>query len=87
MFARGSTSAAGSNAARVKNEVNIPNGLGGAAKNLKYHHRLNFYEKPPTEEITIEDFEVWAIDRLRGASLLPCLLVLYSVTYMRSITL
>lgn len=30
-----------------------------------YPHRLNFYETPPTEEITLEEFEVWAIDRLR----------------------
>ncbi|GAA5897500.1 DNA primase subunit PRI2 [Sporobolomyces salmoneus] len=31
----------------------------------KYPHRLSFYERPPTEEITLEQFEVWAIDRLR----------------------
>lgn len=32
----------------------------------KYPHRLNFYERPPVEEITLEEFETWAIDRLRG---------------------
>lgn len=50
-----------------------PNSLGGGggevqshhSRPLKYPHRLNFYETPPTEEITLEEFEVWAIDRLR----------------------
>ncbi|KIJ44004.1 hypothetical protein M422DRAFT_75395 [Sphaerobolus stellatus SS14] len=32
---------------------------------LRYPHRLNFYSVPPKEDITIEDFEIWAIDRLR----------------------
>ncbi|KAK4700482.1 DNA primase large subunit, partial [Phenoliferia sp. Uapishka_3] len=31
----------------------------------KFPSRLNFYEQPPTEEITLEEFETWAIDRLR----------------------
>ncbi|CEH14943.1 dna primase large subunit [Ceraceosorus bombacis] len=30
-----------------------------------YPHRLNFYIRPPTHEITIEQFETWAIDRLK----------------------
>ncbi|GAA5854515.1 hypothetical protein JCM5353_000035 [Sporobolomyces roseus] len=34
-------------------------------RSTKYPHRLNFYQTPPTEEITLEEFEVWAIDRLR----------------------
>lgn len=67
MFSRASASTS----ARVKNEVSIPNGAGVDTKKLQYPHRLNFYERPPVEEITIEDFEVWAIDRLRGASLSP----------------
>lgn len=33
---------------------------------LNYPHRLNFYSTPPTEDITLEQFEQWAIDRLRG---------------------
>ncbi|KAI5294078.1 hypothetical protein KEM52_004725 [Ascosphaera acerosa] len=33
----------------------------------EYPHRLNFYNVPPTEEITLEEFEQWAIDRLNGA--------------------
>ncbi|KAI0001403.1 DNA primase, large subunit [Xylariaceae sp. FL0662B] len=31
----------------------------------EYPHRLNFYETPPTADITLEQFEQWAIDRLR----------------------
>ncbi|KZF25140.1 DNA primase large subunit [Xylona heveae TC161] len=34
-------------------------------KPQEYPHRLNFYEIPPTAEITLEEFEQWAIDRLR----------------------
>jgi hypothetical protein len=33
-----------------------------------YEHRLNFYVLPPTAEITLEEFEQWAINRLKGAS-------------------
>jgi DNA primase large subunit len=35
---------------------------------LDYKHRLNFYITPPTADITLEQFEQWAIDRLRGLS-------------------
>ena len=31
-----------------------------------YPHRLSFYDVPPTQEISLEEFETWAIDRLRG---------------------
>lgn len=31
-----------------------------------YGHRLNFYTLPPTAEITLEEFETWAINRLKG---------------------
>lgn len=34
-------------------------------KETEYHHRLNFYAIPPTADITLEQFEQWAIDRLR----------------------
>ena len=37
-----------------------------AYQNLEYKHRLNFYVVPPTADITLEQFEQWAIDRLRG---------------------
>ncbi|KAI0797895.1 DNA primase large subunit [Abortiporus biennis] len=32
---------------------------------LKYPHRLNFYDRPPIDDITIEEFETCALDRLR----------------------
>lgn len=31
-----------------------------------YKTRLNFYTLPPTAEITLEEFEEWAINRLKG---------------------
>lgn len=34
-------------------------------KDATYPHRLNFYALPPTADITLEQFEQWAIDRLR----------------------
>lgn len=37
-----------------------------AYKQQEYPHRLNLYEVPPTAEITLEQFEQWAIDRLRS---------------------
>jgi len=33
-----------------------------------YEHRLNFYVLPPTAEITLEEFETWAINRLKGTA-------------------
>jgi DNA primase large subunit len=36
----------------------------------EYPHRLNFYTVPPTVDITLEQFEQWAIDRLRGRRIL-----------------
>jgi hypothetical protein len=35
-------------------------------KETQYPHRLNFYASPPTADITLEQFEQWAIDRLRS---------------------
>ena len=35
-------------------------------KKPDYPHRLSLYEIPPTAEITLEQFEQWAIDRLRS---------------------
>lgn len=32
----------------------------------EYPHRLNLYDLPPTAEISLEQFEGWAIDRLRS---------------------
>jgi hypothetical protein len=47
-------------------------------KEQSYPHRLSFYEIPPTAEISLEDFETWAIDRLRSKTFqrfatLPCI--------------
>ncbi|KAK8004137.1 hypothetical protein PG989_003856 [Apiospora arundinis] len=36
-----------------------------AYEKTEYPHRLNFYAVPPTADITLEQFEQWAIDRLR----------------------
>ncbi|KXJ92911.1 eukaryotic and archaeal DNA primase, large subunit-domain-containing protein [Microdochium bolleyi] len=36
-----------------------------AYKENQYPHRLNIYATPPTADITLEQFEQWAIDRLR----------------------
>lgn len=36
-----------------------------AYKETAYPHRLNLYSTPPTADITLEQFEQWAIDRLR----------------------
>lgn len=33
--------------------------------NALYSTRLSFYDIPPLDEITLEEFELWAIDRLR----------------------
>lgn len=35
-------------------------------KEAQYPTRLNFYSDPPTSDITLEQFEQWAIDRLHG---------------------
>lgn len=43
-----------------------------AYKEQSYPFRLNFYELPPTAEISLEEFETWAIDRLRSMFLYPC---------------
>ena len=37
-------------------------------KDAQYPHRLNFYSTPPTADIKLEEFEQWAIDRLRSTS-------------------
>lgn len=34
-------------------------------KHSKYPYRLSLYTEPPTEEITLEQFEQWAIDRMQ----------------------
>ncbi|KAG8901050.1 hypothetical protein FRB99_005592 [Tulasnella sp. 403] len=34
-------------------------------KHLRYPYRLNLYQRPPLGDITLEEFETWAIDRLK----------------------
>jgi len=34
--------------------------------NKRYPHYLNFYDIPPTDNISIEEFEKFALDRLQG---------------------
>lgn len=38
---------------------------GQVETNFSYPHLLNFYTQPPSSEVTIEEFEQWAVDRLR----------------------
>jgi len=40
-----------------------------AYQQQNYGSRLNFYALPPTAEITLEEFEEWAINRLKGTHL------------------
>ncbi|KAL9939023.1 hypothetical protein V8E36_001836 [Tilletia maclaganii] len=40
-------------------------GVGFRRANERYPDRLSFYNLPPTQEITLWQFETWAIDRLR----------------------
>lgn len=39
----------------------------------RYPHRIQMYTLPPTEEITLEDFENFGYDRLKGISRMPVL--------------
>ena len=48
-------------------------------KQQEYPHRLNLYDVPPTAEIKLEDFEQWAIDRLRSMPITT-----FSSTYQNS---
>lgn len=36
-----------------------------APVSIEYPYRLNFYDTPPLLEITVDDFEQWAIDRMK----------------------
>lgn len=37
-------------------------------KENDYPFKLSLYDVPPTSEISLEEFETWAIDRLRSMS-------------------
>lgn len=32
----------------------------------KYKHKLQLYDLPPIEEVSLEEFELFAVDRLKG---------------------
>ena len=36
------------------------------SQKLQYPHRLSLYDRPPPVEISIEEFEQFALDRLQG---------------------
>lgn len=50
----------------TKKRAVLKNFQAEATQSTNYPHRLNFYAMPPLNEITIEEFELWAIDRLYG---------------------
>ena len=48
-----------------------PQSMGGLATRaaddyFKYPHRLQLYNLPPIDEISLEDFELFAVERLKG---------------------
>ncbi|KAK6355262.1 hypothetical protein TWF696_004377 [Orbilia brochopaga] len=57
----------GPEALRLARKQRRGNVIGGTIKDsgLPYPTRLNFYDKPPRDEVSLEEFEQWAIDRLR----------------------
>lgn len=57
-------SGASTSSSNGKPYMSLDSGRGGAP----YH--MTYYSKPPMDEMTLEEFEMWAIDRLRGASFL-----------------
>ncbi|CAH6722225.1 DNA primase large subunit [[Candida] jaroonii] len=52
---------------RTAGRRNFENGMIFQSSKLDklYSHRLSFYDIPPLDEITLEEFELWAIDRLK----------------------
>lgn len=52
---------------RTAGRRNFENGMVYQSAKLDklYSHRLSFYDIPPLDEITLEEFELWAIDRLK----------------------
>lgn len=43
------------------------------------HQRISLYKEPPIEEVCIEEFERFAIDRLRGRCAILCKCALIEV--------
>ena len=55
----------------TKKKAVLKNFQGEVQRGVSYPHRLNFYSIPPEKEITLEEFELWAIDRLYGTPWQP----------------
>lgn len=53
-------------------------------KEQDYPHRLSFYDTPPTQEISLEEFETWAIDRLRSKSIILPIDHILMVQFLRN---
>ena len=53
----------------IKKKSVLKNFQGDVQNSTHYPNRLNFYSVPPQNEITLEEFELWAIDRLYGKQL------------------
>lgn len=51
------------NRIRKRSKLNPQEGPQNAGK---YSHGLQMYKVPPTDNITLEEFEEFAIDRLKG---------------------
>jgi hypothetical protein len=41
-------------------------------QNTLFGHNLQFYKIPPNGEISLQEFEDYAVDRLKGSLLLHC---------------
>ncbi|KAJ5678461.1 DNA primase large subunit [Penicillium maclennaniae] len=50
-------------------------------KQQDYPYRLNLYDTPPTAEITLEQFEQWAIDRLKATETVTVLAEIEACSY------
>ncbi|KAI9030926.1 eukaryotic and archaeal DNA primase, large subunit-domain-containing protein [Phycomyces nitens] len=53
------------------NQAQVSTDYGRNDLSKQYPSRLNFYLAPPSTEITIEEFEIFALDRLQGRQHLP----------------
>ncbi|RXK40958.1 DNA primase large subunit [Tremella mesenterica] len=65
---------AGSSSAALEVKLNKRHfSFGEQEQSSRYRHRLNFYSKPPSLDITIDEFESFAIARLRVLSYIESL--------------
>lgn len=64
----------------TKKKTPLKNFQGDVQHSTDYPYRLNFYSVPPLNEVTLEEFELWAIDRLYGESAKSVLRKRYTLT-------